>query len=493
MKKARLFFALTLAAIFAVLTLVGCSNKNQASSLSLKDYDSNTAIEMAVGNFEYEKYTLLLTYNSGAVEEIPLSEDMLAEEDVFKFYQEGEHDITVSHSGKKCTFKVLVKRSTFGEIKFSENNVFTYDGKAHTVEVEGDIPANAVITYPSGNSFVNAGIYDVKAIVSCEGYVTQKFSTTVKIERAKYDMSNVKFESKELVYDGSAHTLAITGTLPDGVATPKYAINGNPSGKAIDVGEYKITATFTNNNPNYESIPTLEATLNITPAEYSIDGVDIVFKTESGDIINVAEKCYDETSVRFDLNDYSKISKKADVSFSVCDENGVVISLSNVTTNMIEAGIYTVRAEFDLVDDKNYKPIEPIVRTFEIKKATYDMDKIHFDSNLVDYDGQAHRLIVEISRDLEITGDDVMYEYYLNGVLVASGKDVSVTEAGIYTVRAIITVKNDNYEPIEPLEARLQIEAEIVYPDYNPEDSEEDLIDPDDPNFNPDNIENPEQ
>jgi hypothetical protein len=154
----------------------------------------------------------------------------------------------------------------------------------------------------------------------------------------------------------------------------------------------------------------------------------------------------------------------------VFDKNGVAISTSNINTNMNNAGEYTVKAEFVLVDNKNYKPIDPVVRTFEIKKASYDMSRIHFDSNVVTYSGEEHRLVLEIPNDIDILGEDVTYEYYLDGELVVSGKDVGVTEAGKYIVKAIITVKNENYEQIDALEATLQIEAQYeIEPEPMPE------------------------
>ena len=189
MKKAKLFFGFVLIAIFATLVLMGCSKKDKISSISLKDHASDSVIEMLMGNFDYSAHTVVVTYESGNVEEITLTEEMLDEADIFKFYQEGDHDITILYGNQKYIFEVSVKRATFGDIKFSENNVFTYNGEEHIIEVDGDIPANAIVTYPAGNSFVNAGTYDVSAIVSCEGYVTVKLATTVKIERAKYDMN----------------------------------------------------------------------------------------------------------------------------------------------------------------------------------------------------------------------------------------------------------------------------------------------------------------
>ena len=172
MKKIRLFTLLSLLVTLSLLLLVGCKKEDAISSIALKDHDPDTAIEIAVGGFDYGAFTVVATYKSGNTEEIALTKDMIADTDLVKLYQEGEHDITVTYGDQKCTFKVSVKRSAFKDLSFSENNVFTYDGTAHVVEVEGNIPANAVINYVGGNSFVNVGTYDVTAIVSCEGYVT---------------------------------------------------------------------------------------------------------------------------------------------------------------------------------------------------------------------------------------------------------------------------------------------------------------------------------
>ena len=226
MKKLRLFMLLALISVLTLLVFVGCKKEERVASVSFKDHDPTTAIEIAAGGFDYNEYTVVVVYESGNTEEIALTEEMISETDLFKLYQIGEHDITVNYGKSQYTFKVSVKRNTFGALTFPENNVFTYDGEAHTVEVDGDIPANAVVTYIGGNSFVNAGTYDVTAVVSCEGYVTQKLSTTVQINRAKYDMSGVKFESKEVVYDGNSHSVAISGKLPEGVYSPNYTING---------------------------------------------------------------------------------------------------------------------------------------------------------------------------------------------------------------------------------------------------------------------------
>ena len=459
MKKIRLFTLLTLLVTLSLLLLVGCGKDDAISSIALKDHDPNTAIEIAVGELDYGAFTVVATYESGNTEEIALTKDMIAATDLVKLYQEGEHDITVTYGDQKCTFKVSVKRSAFKDLSFSENNVFTYDGTAHVVEVEGNIPANAVINYVGGNSFVNVGTYDVTAIVSCEGYVTERLSTTVKIERAKYDMSGVKFEAKEFVYDGQSHSVSISGTLPEGVLSPTYFIGDKETSSAVEAGEYKVIAKFANSDPNYETIPDMETTLKIIPAEYTVKGVSVVFKNEDGKLIDGNTKIYDGLSVLFDLNDYSKLSKKISVSFSVLDKDGNVISKSNKITNIKNAGVYTVKAEFTFDDSKNYQPIAPIVREFEVITAEYPaIENIEFLSSQVTYDGNAHSLAILGTPPKEVT---VSYEYYLNNALVvdSEGKAVkSVTDAGRYTVKAIFTHADENRGSIPTLTAILNIE-----------------------------------
>ena len=460
MKKAGLITLLSLTAMLAVL-LVGCGGEDNISSVSLKDHDHDSIIEAAIGEFDCTDYTLVLTYESGATEEIAITEDMIAEEDLFKLYKEGEQEITVSYLKHKCVIRVDVKRSSFGTLTIPENNVFTYDGEAHSVEVVGDLPASAVVTYPGGNSFVNAGTYDVTAIVSCEGYVTVKLYTTVKIERAVYDMSGVEFEAKEYVYDGSAHGVKITGILPDGVASPRYTINERETASAVDAGEYTVRASFASTDQNYEPIPDMLTTLTITPAEYTVKGVDIVFKKD-GKVIDGGERVYDGTAVTFDLSDYNKLSSKVSVAFSVYDGEGNRISGSNKNTNIIDAGVYTVKAEFTLADSKNYKPIEPIVREFEVTRAEYVLSGVEMNSDTATYDGLSHSLTLSGNLPKDVT---VSYEYYLGDALIVGddGKPVqSVVNAGRYTVKAVFAHTDKNRGEIEPVSGILHI-TQAVY------------------------------
>ena len=477
MKKVRLLTFSTFAVILSLLLLVGCKKEDKISALSFKDIDPNSAIEIDAGDFDFDKYTLVVTYESGKTDELPLTEDMIDQSDLLKLYQAGEHEVTVSYKKHKCTLKVSVARSSFKDLSLPQNNVFVYDGEAHTVEVDGDLPANASVSYPSGNSFVNAGSYDVTAIVSCEGYVTETLSTTVKIERAVYDMSGVVFEDKEVVYDGSSHSLVIKGTLPEGVAAPTYTVNGKEASSATDADEYKVVAHFANNDPNYEPIPDMSATLKITPAEYTVKGVDIVFRDEDGKIISDGTKIYDGKSITFDLNDYSKLSKKISVSFTVSDTDGKEISYSNLKTNIIDVGVYTVKAEFELSDSKNYKPIPPIEQSFEVIKAEHPaLNGVRMVSAQITYDGEEHSIKIEGELPDGIT---VRYEYYQGDKLLVDkdGKPVqSVSSTGVYTVKAIFKHENKNLGNIADAVATLNIKKAVINPHMISFDGEDTVI-----------------
>ena len=447
--------------MLSTLIFVGCEKTDNVTSISVKDYDGENPIETKIGKFVFVAHTLVVTRESGAKSEIALTEEMIDPADFFKFYQEGEHEIRVNYKKKTCTFKISVKRLTFGELKLPQNNVFTYDGEVHTVEVQGDMPANAVVTYVGGNSFVNAGTYDVTAIVTCDGYVTVKLNTTVKINRAKHDLSGVKFESAEFDYDGQMHSIEISGDIPESVPSPVYYIDEMKTSGATNAGTYKVVAKFPHSNANYDPIPDMEAMLVINPAEYTVDDVELVFKKSDGKTIDGNMKVYDGTEVHFDLNDYNNLSNKVSVNFTVFDSSDTPISISNKDTKMILAGVYKIVVDFKLSDSKNYKPIEPLVYQFEIRKAKYDMTGVYFDNDVVVYDGKEHSLFVDVPATHPINIDDITYEYYLDGELLkdSEGNPVkAVSEAGEYTVKAKFAVRDHNYEEIAPLEAILRIE-----------------------------------
>ena len=131
-----------------------------------------------------------------------------------------------------------------------------YDGSAKTgvVESEGYLL--------SGNVATNAGSYAATATLE-DGYVWADGTTAAQkiqwsIAKATYDMSGVSFASKTFEADGTKKSIAITGTLPSGVKV-SYVGNGQ-----TEPGTYTVTAKFTGDANNYNSILDKKATLTIT-------------------------------------------------------------------------------------------------------------------------------------------------------------------------------------------------------------------------------------
>lgn len=72
----------------------------------------------------------------------------------------------------------------------------------------------------------------------------------------KIDLSSISFPDRSFLYDGLNHSLAITGTLPEGV-TVTYSDNN----RLADTGKEKVTATFTKDG---EVVGRRVATLEVT-------------------------------------------------------------------------------------------------------------------------------------------------------------------------------------------------------------------------------------
>ena len=137
----------------------------------------------------------------------------------------------------------------------------TYDGEAHSLAISGDLPAGVTVNY-ANNGQVNAGEYTVTASFMCDPNYTAgpDMTATLTIAKAAYDMSGITFENGSVTYDGEAHSLAISGTLPDGV-TVTY--EGNDK---VNAGTYTVTAKFAGDYDNYEVIADMTAVLIIAKA-----------------------------------------------------------------------------------------------------------------------------------------------------------------------------------------------------------------------------------
>ncbi len=96
------------------------------------------------------------------------------------------------------------------------------------------------IEYEQGNSLRASDSY---VTVSYQGHTSR---IPVTVERAVYDMSSVKWQNNEHIYDGNAKHPTLTG-LPSGVYVVEYLGTG-----AVNAGEYTVTALLEYDRENFE-------------------------------------------------------------------------------------------------------------------------------------------------------------------------------------------------------------------------------------------------
>ena len=296
------------------------------------------------------------------------------------------------------------------KVKF-EDKTLVYDGKEHTLEITGSLPTGVSVTY-TNNKLTEVGTLQVTASFKGDYVKYNKIpdmKATLAIVQGEYDMSNVRFEDKTVVYDGTPQSLAITGTLPEGVIV---TYDGNAK---TDVGTYEVTAHFEGDAKNYKPIVDMHATLTIVRADYNMSNIRLLDKT-----------------VTYNGNPQS-------LAITGTLPEGVTVTYDG--NERTDVGIYEVTAHFE-GDGLNYNPIPDMTATLTIEKARYDMSNVRFIGRSFVYDGNEHRL--------EVTGDlpkGVTVSYVNNGL----------TDVGSVEVIAIFKGDTHNYEPIKELSATLTV------------------------------------
>ena len=265
---------------------------------------------------------------------------------------------------------------------------------------------------------VDSDNYDWSEITGyVDGYYTQ--SVRVTVNKATYDMSNIKFEDSTLTYDSKQHVLAINEKLPNGVRVSYVITNkkGKVVGSAVDAGEYTVVASFTGDSENYNAIA--DKTAKLTIKAKNIENATVTL--DDSLTYNGQEQTQSVTSVIVD---------KLNVTYNVSGNNA---------TN---AGEYTlvITASGNFSGTLNVK--------WSIAKATYDMSQVTFEGKTVVYDTNSHSLLIDESK--LPSGVTVTYE---NNDKVDSGE---------YTVIAKFNGDFTNYNAIADMSATLTIKQAVI-------------------------------
>ena len=223
------------------------------------------------------------------------------------------------YNDKTLTATLTITKADFENITF-EDAVFDYDGKPHSIYVQG-APSFASISY-ANNGKTSVGTYTVTATITSPNYNTLKKSATLRI--LGKTIEGVKLSDQTLTYDGEKHSLEVEGELPSGVSV-SYTNNGK-----VDSGTYEVTANLT--GAGYEPLE-LKAKLTITPAALDKPGY-------------FRDQCvlYDGKSHALTV---TSAPEAATISYRCTNASG--------TNSFIEAGQYDIEAT--VKTDKNHASI----------------------------------------------------------------------------------------------------------------------------------------
>lgn len=392
----------------SLLIFAGCKQNRVATSISLKGYSADSPLKVGIGEFSYSGKSILITYDNGETEELPLTEDMISESDKLKFYQAGKNEIAITYQGLMTAVQIDVLRNQFSDSVQLNDFTATYTGKTFTIEVEGDIPGGAEVLYPQGNTFQNAGTYDMTAILQCDGYETKVLSARVLINKATYDVTDAQLYDETVIYNKDTHNLAIKGkkmdtngvvvhtpaNLPQGVSVSYSMIKvkdgrGNDiptdkqqlvtGNKAVDAGTYKVSAHFKGDESNYHAIPDSVAYLTVERDIYDLSKIEFVDATAT----------YSGESHTLQIHADSKLPLDVAVAYQIKrlkDGAGQAVTDTYKDGNSaISAGVYAVKASFN-VNGKNADnyTTNPLYKEayLTIKRASYDeaMQGVDLDS-----------------------------------------------------------------------------------------------------------------
>lgn len=423
-KRASIYILLIIA-FCAIVLLCACSRVVVINGIRMMD---DGVIEMAIGDFSYEGKKVIIEYAGGETREIDLTEDMIPEAERLKFFKMGEQEVNVVYGGRYVTkMKINVARHVFDDIYELNGYTCVYDGQPHRVELNRDLPEGATVDYIYGNTFTNAGTYNVVAVLSKEGYASKTLSTQLIVQKANHDTSELTFDNKNVVYNGEVKTIEAEN-VPEGV-TVRYDVYENDIriSNAVNAGVYTVVAHFENTSSNYNKIADKRATLVIGKADYDMSKV----------VLSDVTRTYDGQNYTPSLGATSELPSGVSVSFKCLDKDG------NAVLTNANAGDYTIVASY-AGNALNYNAIPDMTAKLVVQKRVVALgDDVTFDDQTVNFDNNAHSLAIAGSLP---TGVSVEYE------------NNSQTYAGEYEVVARFVASNPNERvDVEELSAYLII------------------------------------
>ena len=324
-----------------------------------------------------------------------------------------------------CGIKMPQETQEFKGLTF-KNKTFTYDGKEHSIYVNG-VPEFATVEYYN-NTKIELGTYPVTATVKANGYKTKKLDAKLIIIGLSFE--GITFNDATFNYDGEEHSIEVEG-LPE-FASVEYRGNGK-----TEIGTYTVYATVTADH--YETLD-LKAKLTIKGKEFT----GITFKDKEFAYDGKWHSIYVEGAPDFATVTYDR------------------------QNDQYKEGTYTVTAT---ITAEGYETLVLTAKLIISKKLP---DAELLDRTLI-YTGEDQRIVFELPDDLPTYTEET---YKVDGKTVEEGDfkvktlgehTASITLTNTYwgykasTVTAKITVIENNIGGVDSTKTPLTIDENLKY------------------------------
>lgn len=223
----------------AHLTIHKAASKIIAESIQVHEYD---------GAPKYLKAEL--NHNEGGVIYYPTN----SYTDAGEYIIDVVTNSTKNFIGDKKSITLIVEKASFENIKF-EDKTFVYDGTPHTLKVS-NLPKGASVDYEN-NHQVNAGYYEITAIVSKKNYNNKTLQGILKINKAKQkltfnDVDRINLNADQVRLDiNSNSNLPIQLYGDDNSVASLDGFNLRVHG----IGTVRITASQKGDNNHFDAKP----------------------------------------------------------------------------------------------------------------------------------------------------------------------------------------------------------------------------------------------
>ncbi len=431
-----------------------------------------------------------------------------------KFVSAGVYEVTAivsrqNYVTETLTATVTIKKAVYDmtAVTFTSQD-YDYNGREHSLTISGKLPSGVSVSYPDGNTKIDAGDYSVLARFTGDEVNYEPIPdrvATLTINKKHHNTTGLTFNDSTVVYDGKPHSLEVKN-CPSGVSV-RYEVTHRElvgegedtqyetitDGTAVtDADTYTYKAIFTSDDCNYEDIRPITATLTITKAEYDVsdiylDGDEVTY---DGKPHSLSLKRSDGSALLDDVyvllayyqknGQYIFVDDEGNYSYDdIFSDDDTKILASSVT----EYGTYTYTAILWPKSD-NYRISEDFTAILTINKATYDTSAVALVTDEFIYDGddvvvsvtglpsdtegnklgytlyyfdeQPEFIVEDSGSGSGDGGGDVTAEKdlpYNNYLVNADGAPVtSVKDQGTYWVMIVFTNQtNENYNYLQPM------------------------------------------